>query len=113
MAPASTSWWCGIPLPWLHRSTKSWRNSATPTPNRRASKTMRSTIRRLAALSSCPSWWPPSRRGIHRDITRLGSGAVQFYRVPGHLLEVTDLVEKMQKVEGGLFQASLDTVMYE
>jgi ABC-type glycerol-3-phosphate transport system substrate-binding protein len=45
------------------------------------------------------------------DITRLGSGAVQFYRVPGHLLEVTDLVEKMQKVEGGLFQASLDTVM--
>ena len=47
------------------------------------------------------------------DITRLGSGAVQFYRVPGHLLEVTDLVENMQKVEGGLFQASLDTVMHE
>jgi multiple sugar transport system substrate-binding protein len=47
------------------------------------------------------------------DVTRLGSGAVQFYRVPGHLLEVTDLVEKLQKVEGGLFQASLDTVMYQ
>jgi multiple sugar transport system substrate-binding protein len=47
------------------------------------------------------------------DITRLGSGAVQFYRVPGHLLEVTELVEHMQKVEGGLFQASLDAVMHK
>ena len=47
------------------------------------------------------------------DVTRLSSGAVQFYRVPGHLLEVTDLVEHMQKVEGGLFQASLDAVMHK
>ena len=34
------------------------------------------------------------------DITRLGSGYAQLYRSQGHLLEVTDLVEKMQQVAG-------------
>lgn len=47
------------------------------------------------------------------DITRLGSGAVQLYRSQGHLLDVTDLVEKMQKVSGGLFPVSAGTVMYQ
>jgi len=47
------------------------------------------------------------------DITRLGSGYVQLYRSQGHLLDVTDLVEKMQKVQGGLFPVSLDTVMHK
>jgi multiple sugar transport system substrate-binding protein len=47
------------------------------------------------------------------DITRLGSGYVQLYRSQGHLLEVTDLVNKMQRSAGGLFPISLDTVMHE
>src|SRR5919201_4175582 len=41
------------------------------------------------------------------DITRLIGGYAQLYRSQGHLLEVTELVDKMQKVPGGLFAASL------
>src|SRR5438477_11399370 len=40
------------------------------------------------------------------DITRLGSGYVQLYSSQNHLLDVTDLVEKMQRSQGGLFQIS-------
>jgi len=47
------------------------------------------------------------------DITRLGGGYVQLYRSQGHLLEVTDLVNKMQKQQGGLFAVSLPSVMHE
>jgi len=47
------------------------------------------------------------------DITRLGSGYVQLYRSQGHLLEVTDIVEKMQKVQGGLFPVSLQGGMHQ
>jgi len=47
------------------------------------------------------------------DITRLGSGYVQLYRSQGHLLEVTDLVNKMQQSAGGLFPVSLGTVMHQ
>ena len=46
------------------------------------------------------------------DITQLGNLAV-LYRSQGHLLEVTDIVEKMQKVPGGLVPASLSEVMYK
>jgi multiple sugar transport system substrate-binding protein len=45
------------------------------------------------------------------DITRLGSGAVQLYGSQGHLLDVTDMVEKMQKQAGGLFPVSANAVM--
>jgi multiple sugar transport system substrate-binding protein len=47
------------------------------------------------------------------DITRLGSGYVQLYRSQGHLLEVTDIVDKMQKAQGGLFPISLGTVLHQ
>src|SRR4029450_1714774 len=47
------------------------------------------------------------------DITRLGGGYAQLYRAQGHLLDVTDLVEKMQKVQGGLFPFSLSTFMHK
>src|SRR2546426_3611315 len=45
-------------------------------------------------------------------ITRSGGGFVQLYRSQGHLLEVTDVVAKMQQVPGGLFPASLPSVLY-
>src|SRR3989441_11196979 len=47
------------------------------------------------------------------DITRLGGGYVQLYRSQGHLLEVTDLVNKMQKLQGGLFPVSMPSVMHQ
>jgi multiple sugar transport system substrate-binding protein len=47
------------------------------------------------------------------DIIRVGGGYVQLYRSQGHLLEVTDLVDKMQKVPGGLFPFSLPSVMHQ
>jgi len=37
------------------------------------------------------------------DIARLDPWITSLYRSQGHLLEVTDLVEKMQRVPGGLF----------
>jgi multiple sugar transport system substrate-binding protein len=37
------------------------------------------------------------------DIARLDAWLTALYRSQGHLLEVTDLVEKMQRVSGGLF----------
>jgi multiple sugar transport system substrate-binding protein len=38
---------------------------------------------------------------------------VQLYRSQGHLLEVTDMVDKMQQVQEGLFPVSLKSVMYQ
>jgi multiple sugar transport system substrate-binding protein len=51
--------------------------------------------------------------GTPPDTTRLGSGLVQLYRSQGHLLEVTDIVNKMQKQAGGLFPVSVNTVMHK
>jgi len=47
------------------------------------------------------------------DVARAGSALMALYRAQGHLLEVTDVVQKMQKVAGGLFDASLNDVMYK
>jgi multiple sugar transport system substrate-binding protein len=47
------------------------------------------------------------------DVFRQGQAQAALYRAQGHLLEVTDIVEKMQQVPGGLFDASLNTVMYK
>jgi multiple sugar transport system substrate-binding protein len=41
--------------------------------------------------------------GTPPDIARLDAWITSLYRSQGHLLEVTDLVEKMQRVPGGLF----------
>jgi len=41
--------------------------------------------------------------GTPPDITRLDAWISSLYRSQGHLLEVTDMVEKMQRVPGGLF----------
>ena len=47
------------------------------------------------------------------DVARAGSALMALYRAQGHLLEVTDVVQKMQQVPGGLFDASLNDVMYK
>ena len=50
--------------------------------------------------------------GSPPDITRLDPWLTSLYRSQGHLLEVTDLVEKMQHGPGGLF-AVFDEVMHQ
>src|SRR6266511_3587580 len=47
------------------------------------------------------------------DVARAGGAQMALYRAQGHLLEVTDVVEQMQKVPGGLFEASLKAVMHK
>src|SRR5262245_53744426 len=46
------------------------------------------------------------------DLARLDPWLVTLYRSQGHLLEVTDLVEKMQHGPGGLFSV-FDEVMHQ
>jgi multiple sugar transport system substrate-binding protein len=50
--------------------------------------------------------------GTPPDIARLDPWLTSLYRSQGHLLEVTDLVEKMQRVPGGLFSV-FDEVKYQ
>jgi multiple sugar transport system substrate-binding protein len=47
------------------------------------------------------------------DVFRQGQSQAALYRAQGHLIEVTDIVEKMQQVPGGLFDANLNTAMYK
>ena len=47
------------------------------------------------------------------DVVRLYESYVQLYRKQGHMMDVTDLVQKMQAEEGGLFDSSLTAVAYD
>ena len=47
------------------------------------------------------------------DVARHGSAQASLYRAQGHLLEVTDIVEKMQQVPGGLFPVCLSAAMHK
>jgi multiple sugar transport system substrate-binding protein len=51
--------------------------------------------------------------GIPPDVTRTGSAQAALYRAQGHLLEVTEVVEKMQQVPGGLFPVALNAAMHQ
>ncbi|HSX77927.1 MAG TPA: hypothetical protein VLQ80_05055, partial [Candidatus Saccharimonadia bacterium] len=51
--------------------------------------------------------------GTPPDIIRVAGAYTHLYRSQGHLLEVTDMVDKMQKVQGGLFPVSLTSVMHK
>jgi multiple sugar transport system substrate-binding protein len=51
--------------------------------------------------------------GIPPDVARSGAAQVALLRAQGHLLEVTDVVDKMQQVPGGLFDVSLSAVMHK
>ena len=66
----------------------------------------------LGAGQTPPKLVAALEAGNPPDITQLGNLAA-LYRSQGHLLEVTDIVEKMQKTQGGLFPASLNDVMYK
>jgi multiple sugar transport system substrate-binding protein len=47
------------------------------------------------------------------DVTQFGSALGALYRSQGHLLEVTDLFEKLQQKGGEFFPVSLNAVMYK
>lgn len=47
------------------------------------------------------------------DVVRLYESYVQLYRSQGHMLDVTDLVTKMQGEKGGIFESSLRAVGFE
>ncbi|MGQ4809930.1 hypothetical protein NKDENANG_03368 [Candidatus Entotheonellaceae bacterium PAL068K] len=51
--------------------------------------------------------------GTPPDVCRLYESNVQFYRSGGHLLEVTDVVAKMQQEPQGIFPASIDAISHE
>lgn len=51
--------------------------------------------------------------GTPPDVVRLYRSYVQLYRAQGHMMDVTDLVERMQGQEGGLFDPCLRAVGYE
>jgi multiple sugar transport system substrate-binding protein len=51
--------------------------------------------------------------GIPPDVTRFGGAQMALFRAQGHLLEVTDLVEKLQQKAGGFFPVSLQAVMFD
>ena len=46
------------------------------------------------------------------DVARLYESNVQFYAAQGHLLDVTDLVDKMRREPKGIFDSSLTAVRY-
>ena len=68
-----------------------------PTPSRLASKTARSTIPLLVLRKSTSKLVASLEAGNPPDITRLDAWLSSLYRSQGHLLEVTDMVEKMQR----------------
>ncbi len=51
--------------------------------------------------------------GSPPDVVRLYESYVQLYRAQGQLLDVTDVVEKMKKAKGGLFDSSLSAIAYD
>jgi multiple sugar transport system substrate-binding protein len=51
--------------------------------------------------------------GIPPDVARAGSSYASLYRAQGHLLEVTEIVEKMQQVPGGLFPVCLEAAYHK
>jgi multiple sugar transport system substrate-binding protein len=47
------------------------------------------------------------------DVTRLYESNVQFYASGGHLLDLTDVVDKMRKEPKGIFESALVSVLYK
>ena len=71
-----------------------------PTPSRRGSRKTSSSTSRLAPDNCLPKMVAALEAGIPPDVTRVGAAQVALYRSQGHLLEVTDVVEKMQQSAG-------------
>ena len=82
-------------------------------PSKRGSRRTNSSMSRSAPAKQIPKLVAALEAGIPPDVMRQGQTQAALYRAQGHLLEVTDIVDKMQQVPGGLFDASLNTAMYK
>ena len=67
----------------------------------------------IGSGQSMPKLVAALEAGTPPDVVRGGQGQVALFRAQGHLLEVTDVVDKMQQVPGGLFDVSLKAVMHK
>lgn len=47
------------------------------------------------------------------DVTRLYESNVQFYAAGGHLLDLTEVVDKMRREPKGIFESSMTAVLYK
>src|SRR5262249_31935044 len=47
------------------------------------------------------------------DVTRLYESNVQYYAAGGHLLDLTDLVDKMRREPKGIFESAMSSVVYK
>lgn len=65
----------------------------------------------IGAAQILPKLVASLEAGNPPDITRVGTQNAQVYRSQGHLLDVTDMVNKMNTQAGGLFPASINSVM--
>src|SRR5215813_1927006 len=66
----------------------------------------------IGSAQNLPKLVASLEAGNPPDIARIDPWLTTLYRSQGHLLEVTDLVEKMQRVPGGLF-AVFDEVKHQ
>jgi multiple sugar transport system substrate-binding protein len=51
--------------------------------------------------------------GATPDLVRLSESEVQLYRARGHLIDVTDVIQKIQGLRGGLFDSCLRPVTHD
>src|SRR5262249_13859093 len=47
------------------------------------------------------------------DVTRLYESNVQYYAANGHLLDMTDLVDKMRREPKGIFESAMTSILYK
>jgi multiple sugar transport system substrate-binding protein len=91
-----------------------------------AARTQFDEFRKMAGLSESEAAFVPTAQqdlnsrlaaaletNAPPDVVRLYESEVQKYRAQGHMMDVTDLVSKMQGEEGGLFESSLTAVAYD
>jgi multiple sugar transport system substrate-binding protein len=51
--------------------------------------------------------------GATPDLVRLSESEIQLYRAQGHLIDVTDVIQKIQGLRGGLFDSCLRPITHE
>jgi len=89
------------------------RSSVMPMPSRLASRKRARLFHSGLPARCCSKVVASLEAGNPPDIASIGPSLAALYRSQGHLLEVTDIVEKMQQVPGGLYEACLRDVMYK
>ena len=101
------------PSPWRRRSISSSRTRHYAYAKQAGIKENELQYVEVGTGQWLPKMVAALEAGIPPDVTRYSQAQAALFRAQGHLIEVTDIVEKMQQVPGGLFDASLNAVMYK